>query len=106
VRQVIRMSGPLNAARWTDGYSDDNVSSNNPCDFLRREHEPARLEALRRMGITLAIGRDDPALPDNQLLSQILSEQGIPHALHLWDGLAHDWPWWQLMLRVYIDGQG
>jgi esterase/lipase superfamily enzyme len=104
VTRVLGMSGPLNPRHWTDGYSDDNVYFNNPCDFVLHEHEAARLEALRGLDVILAIGHDDPAAPDNRYLAGLLSRQGIPHALHIWDGLAHDWPWWQQMIRLYIGG--
>jgi esterase/lipase superfamily enzyme len=31
-------------------------------------------------------------------------ERGIRHALRIWDGWAHDWPYWQQMIRTYIGG--
>ena len=30
--------------------------------------------------------------------------QGIGNALRVWDGWAHDWPWWREMIQVYIAG--
>lgn len=104
VRRVIGMSGPYAVKRWTDGYVDDNVYFNSPCDFIFHEHEPARLDALRRLDIVLAIGRDDPARQENECLSAVLRHKGIPHVLRIWDGSAHDWPWWQQMIRLYIGG--
>jgi len=104
VRRAIGMSGPYQVKRWTDGYVDDNVYFNSPCDFIPHEHEPARLDALRRLDVILAIGRDDPARADDEDLSAILQHKGIPHALRIWDGSAHDWPWWQQMIRLYIGG--
>ena len=53
---------------------------------------------------SIAIGRDDPSLADNEHLSRVLWEKGIWHALRLWDGWAHDWPWWREMIRRYIGG--
>jgi hypothetical protein len=26
------------------------------------------------------------------------------HALRIWDGWMHDWPYWQQMVNVYIGG--
>ena len=69
-----------------------------------REHEPQRLEALRRMDIILALGGDDAARANNEYLSSALWSKDILHALRIWDGLAHDWPVWQEMLPRYIGG--
>ena len=104
VRRAIGMSGPYQVKRWTDGYVDDNVYFNSPCDFIPLEHEPERLHALRELEVILAIGRDDPARADNEALNEILRHQGIRSVLRVWDGSAHDWPWWQTMMRLYVDG--
>ncbi len=104
VGRVIGMSGYYDVKRWTGGYSDDNVYFNNPCDFLPHEHDAVRLAALRRIDIILATGRDDSGRPNNEYLSGVLWSKDIWHALRIWDGWAHDWPWWQQMLRLYIGG--
>ena len=104
VGRVIGMSGLYDIKRFTDGYSDDNVYFNNPMDFVRHEHEPGRLAALRRMDIILAVGWDDPLRGESERLSGVLWGKGIGNALRLWDGWAHDWPYWQHMLRCYIGG--
>src|SRR5919198_404027 len=41
------------------GNSDELVYSYTPPQFIPNEHDPWRLEAMRRMDIILAIGRDD-----------------------------------------------
>ena len=56
------------------------------------------------MDIRLAVGRDNPLRPGNAALSRVLWERGIGNALRLWDGWAHDWPWWKQMVRLYIGG--
>src|SRR5207237_3728883 len=61
VNRVIGMSGLYDIRRFTGGYSDDNVYFNNTCEFIKNEHDPARLVALQRMDIILAIGRGDSA---------------------------------------------
>ncbi len=104
VGRAIGMSGYYDIKRWTNGYSDDNVYFNNPCDFLINEHEASRLEALRRLDIILATGRGDSGRPNNEHLSHLLWSKDIWHALRIWDGWAHDWPWWQQMLLLYIGG--
>ena len=63
---------------------------------------PARLAALRRMDIILAVGRDDSLCASNEEFSGSLWGKGIGNALRIWDGWAHDWPYWQRMLQLYM----
>ena len=104
VNRTIGLSGLYDVKQFTDGYSDDNVYFNSPYDFIQNEHEPERLDALRRLDIILAIGRDDPSCRNNERMSSVLWEKDIWHALRIWDGWAHDWPWWRQMIRAYIGG--
>ncbi|HEV3201171.1 MAG TPA: alpha/beta hydrolase-fold protein [Bryobacteraceae bacterium] len=104
VGRLLCMSGLCDIRRFTNGYYDENVYFNNPCDYLANEHDPGRLECLRRMDIILAIGRDDPLRGSNEQLSGLLWQKNIWHAIRIWDGLAHDWPVWHQMIRLYIGG--
>jgi esterase/lipase superfamily enzyme len=104
VDRVIGLSGLYDMKRFTDGYTDDNIYFNSPCDFMKNESDPARLEALRHVDIILATGRDDPSCWNNEELSSILWSKNILHALRIWDGWAHDWPWWKQMISLYISG--
>lgn len=104
VGRVLGLSGLYDVKEQTGGYSDEGVYFHTPTDFIQHEHDPGRLEALRRMDIILAIGRDDPMRANNEWLSRLLWERGIGHALRLWDGWAHDWPWWRQMVVTYIGG--
>jgi esterase/lipase superfamily enzyme len=104
VNRVVALSGLYDIKRLTAGYSDDNVYFNDPSHFVLNEHDHGRLEALRRMNIILAVGRDDPSAGNNEHLSRALWEKGIWNTLALWDGWVHDWPWWRDMIRMYIGG--
>jgi len=104
VGRTIGMSGLYDINEQTGGYSDESVYFNNPADFIQNEHDPWRLEALRRIDIILAIGRDDAMRANNEWISRVLWEKGIGNALRLWDGWAHDWPWWREMIVRYIGG--
>ena len=104
VHRVLSMSGLPDIKRLTGGWSDDAVYFQNPADFIRHEHEAGRLAALRRMDIILAVGRDDSLCASNQEFSGTLWREGIGNALRIWDGWAHDWPYWQQMLQLYIEG--
>jgi esterase/lipase superfamily enzyme len=104
VNRIIGMSGLYDVKRLTGGYSDPNVYACNPSDFMRHEHDPARLEAFRRQDIIFVVGQDDPSCQNNRELSAVLWQQGIGNALRIWDGWAHDWPYWERMIRLYIGG--
>ncbi len=104
VDRTIGMSGLYDIKRFTEGYSDETIYFNNPCDFIQNEHDPERLKALQHVDIILAIGKDDSSCANNEAFSGILWEKNIGNALRLWDGWAHDWPWWRQMIRMYIGG--
>lgn len=104
--RVLGLSGLYDIKELTGGWSDDTVYFNNPCDFMVHEHDPARLALLQRLDLVLAIGRDDAARANNEYLSGVLTAKHIPHALRVWDGWAHDWPYWRQMIVRYIGGDG
>lgn len=85
-----------------DGYYDDTIYYHTPSHFLPNLECHWRLEALRRMDIVLVVGGDDPFLDNNRELSRILWSKGISHALHTWDGRAHQGHAWRKMAPLYI----
>jgi esterase/lipase superfamily enzyme len=104
VNRALSMSGLPDIRRLTNGWSDGAVYFQNPAEFIRQEHDVERLAALRRMDIILAVGRDDSLCASNEAFSGSLWGNGIGNALRIWDGWAHDWPYWQQMLPLYIEG--
>ena len=104
VGRTIGLSGIYDIRRWADGHHDDNVYFNNPVEYIPNEHDGARLAALRRMDIILVTGADDPNRQATEELSGILWNKGIGNARRIWDGWAHDWPWWKQMIRHYVGG--
>ncbi|MEP6589966.1 MAG: alpha/beta hydrolase-fold protein [Gemmatimonadota bacterium] len=104
VGRVLAMSSMIDVTRLTYGWSDELTYRHNPMDFMRNEHDPARLEAFRRMDIILAIGEDDPLCQSNREFSAMLWSRGIGNALRIWKGWAHDWPYWEDMVRLYTAG--
>jgi esterase/lipase superfamily enzyme len=104
VGRMLGMSGLYDIKEQTGGYVDEGIYFNNPVDFIPNEHDQWRLDALRRMDIIFSIGRDDPMRLNNEWMSRVLWERGVGNALRIWDGWAHDWPWWRQMLRAYIGG--
>jgi esterase/lipase superfamily enzyme len=104
VRRVLGMSGMYDIREMTEGYSDETVYFHNPADFIFHEHDGSRLNALRHVDIILAIGRDDPMRGNNEYFSGRLWSKNIWHALRIWDGWAHDWPYWREMVLRYVGG--
>jgi len=104
VGRALGLSGLYDIKEQTGGWTDAEVYLHSPVDFIAGEHDPARLAALRRLDIIMAIGRDDPMRANNEWMSKVLWEKGIGNALRLWDGWAHDWPWWRQMVVRYIGG--
>jgi esterase/lipase superfamily enzyme len=102
--RVIGMSGLYDIREQTDGWYDDSIAAQNPSHYVSELNDPTRLEALRHLDIILATGRDDSFVGNNSYLSRILWEKGVGNALRLWDGWAHDWPYWRDMMRTYVGG--
>ncbi|MDX1420304.1 MAG: alpha/beta hydrolase-fold protein [Rubricoccaceae bacterium] len=104
VSRVIGMSGLYDITRFAGGHYDADIYRHNPSHFVSHLDDHEHLEAMRRMDIILATGRDDAFRQNNEHLSRILWEKGVGNALRLWDGWAHDWPWWHQMIQRYIGG--
>ncbi len=104
VHRMIGLSGLYDIREQTDGYYDAHIAAHNPSDFLRQDHGPEWLEGLRRQDIILVTGRDDNFRTNNEWVSRLLWERGVGNALRLWDGWAHDWPWWREMIVRYMGG--
>jgi esterase/lipase superfamily enzyme len=104
VGRAIGLSGVYDIREVTDGYTDQHVYPFNPAEFILGEHDPERLAAMRRMDIILAIGRDDSLRGNSEYFSGRLWSKNIWHALRIWDGWSHDWPYWRQMIQTYIGG--
>jgi esterase/lipase superfamily enzyme len=102
--RVIGMSGMYNIKELTKDYTDANVYAHDPSHYMVDYYEPHWYDAMRRLDIILAIGRDDPHYQDNVHLSNTLWHRGLPHAFRVWDGWSHDWPYWRQMIPRYIGG--
>jgi esterase/lipase superfamily enzyme len=103
-QRTLGMSGIYDISTWVRGYHDLNIYFNNPVEYIKNAHHPHHLAQLRRLDIIIAVGRDDPNFGHNQYFSNLLWEKNIWHAFRVWDGWAHDWPWWRHMLQLYIGG--
>jgi len=101
-RKAVGMSGAYDAARWLNGDREGDAYFVNPLAFLPNLHDDRYLAPLRETEIIIATGRDDPHVEESKRLAGILQDKGVPAALHVWDGWAHDWPYWREMVDMYI----
>jgi esterase/lipase superfamily enzyme len=102
--RVIGMSGLYDIRRFADGYYDHDIYWHNPSHFAADHDDPQWLEAVRRQDIILVTGEADSFRDNNEYMSGVLWRRGIWHSFRLWDGWAHDWPWWKQMIRRYVFG--
>lgn len=101
--RVLAMSGIFDVREWSHGYMDDYIAQASPGESLKLA-SPQTLEAIKKLDLILPIGREDELYENNLWLSKLMWERGIWHALRVWQDNAHDWPYWQEMIKKYIGG--
>jgi len=104
--RVIGLSGVYDVTQVLGSGSTGEVYWHDPAHYLMHLNDPHHLDALRRVDIILATGRDDQHRGNNEHVSRALWSKGVWNALRLWDGWAHDWPWWKRMILQYVNGAG
>jgi esterase/lipase superfamily enzyme len=105
VRGFVGMSGAFDTARWLDGHTDSDTYYTNPLAYLAGLQDEAYLAPLRAQHPkVLATGLEDPNVEDTRQLGRLLREKGVDVEVALWQGWAHDWPYWKEMLRQYLSG--
>ena len=99
----IALSGAYDTARWLDGHSDDSAYFTNLLAFLPGLTDEAYLGPLRAMHPkVIATGSEDPNVKDSVQVAGLLRDKGVDVWLDIWGGWAHDWPYWQDMMRKYV----
>jgi len=98
VSHMFSLSGVFDIRSQLDGFYNDEVYFNNPVDFLPNDNNPE----LWNMKIILGTAERDICKPDNERLSQILTDKGINHWLDVRQNADHDWPIWRKMLPEYL----
>ncbi|RKG99151.1 esterase [Corallococcus sp. CA053C] len=101
-QRLISMGGKFETDDFLDGHHDEQVYFHTAPHWLPGLHDPARLNALRRVEMTLAVGEHDFCRPSNENLSKLLWQKDIRNDLSIWDGGTHDWPVWRQMIRHYL----
>jgi esterase/lipase superfamily enzyme len=104
IRRSIGLSGLYDLSSFMDGYYDQSYYFVNPVDFSANISEPHQIEMLKQQDIIIVTSQDDVNRWSNEKLSHNLWQAGVGNALRIWDGWAHDWPWWQNQIRMYVGG--
>jgi esterase/lipase superfamily enzyme len=103
VRGFIGLSGAYDAGRWLDGQGGRDAYLANPLAFLPGLTDEAYLGPLRSMEKkVIATGEDDVNVADSLRCGELLKAKGVDVWLDVWPGWAHDWPYWQEMMRRYV----
>ena len=101
-RRVIGLSGAYDAARWLDGFREQEAYFANPLAFLPGLTDEQQLRSLRNTEFVIATGVEDPNVAGSRQIVATLQEKRVPAALHLWNGWAHDWPFWKEMVDTFV----
>lgn len=99
----MSMSGSFDMSSFLNGYHDDDVYFNTPPAYIANMHDPWYLERYSRNKYLLCTGWDDQCLGQNQRLSTLMGQRGIPHQLWIWETWnSHDWPTWAQQMQMYL----
>ncbi len=101
-RKVVCLSGSYDASRWLDGAREGDAYFVNPLAFLPNLGDERYLGPLRETEIVVASGTEDPNVEESRRFVALLQDKGVPATLHLWDGWAHDWPYWKEMVDAFL----
>jgi esterase/lipase superfamily enzyme len=107
--KAVGMSGRYDLSKQLDhyqdlfnGYWDENIYFNSPNQFLQNIYDHELIQAMKKMEIILAVGKDDPFYFSNRQLSETLWNKEIWNALHVWDGEAHKARYWRQMVQQFL----
>src|SRR5262249_26843249 len=99
VDRVVALSGYYDSTRFLGPGSDEESYLVNPMAFVAGMVDSRQRALTKHVDLILAIGRDDASYANNVAFSNILWGQDVWHALRVWDGWSHDWPYWREMVQ-------
>lgn len=99
----VALSGAYDTRHWMDGYFDNEVYFTNPVAFLPGLTDERYLRPMRGfVKKVIASGEYDPNVMESVRIGTLLREKSVDAWLDIWPGWAHDWPYWQEMMRRYV----
>ncbi|TAH02393.1 MAG: esterase [Sphingobacteriales bacterium] len=107
--KVVAMSGRYDLTKkmgdfndLLNGYFNDTIYFNSPCQFLDNLNDKKILTAIRKLDITIVIGQNDAFIENNHHFNHILINKGINHKFIIWEQEAHKPPFWKDMVVLYF----
>lgn len=85
-----------------EGFYNEDIYYHTPTHFLQNLNCAERLEQIAQSDILFTIGKQDPFLQNNHLISEILNQKGVNHRMYEWDGRAHRGRYWRQMAPLYL----
>ncbi len=85
-----------------DGVSDEAVYYNMPSMYMPNLDDSHFLDKIRKLDITIVIGREDPFYENNVQFSDVLKKKKINHQFYVWDEEAHRPRFWRAMVKWYL----
>ena len=102
VGKAVCLSGAYEVSRFLDGWRDGDGYYVDPLAFLPDLTEERYLAPLRQTEFVIATGEDDRNANESRRLAGLLQAKGVSADLHMWNGWAHDWPYWKEMVDVFL----
>lgn len=105
---VVALSGCYNANYFFGDYCDDLVYANSPEQFLAgMPNDHPYIQMYNQSRIILCTGQgawEWELLPSIHRMDDILRAKGIHAWVDYWGfDVAHDWPWWKVQLRYFME---
>ncbi len=105
---LISLSGAFDASMFFGDYMDDLVYNNSPVHFLRNmPSDHYYLDIYRKKNIIICIGQgawEEELIPSNKAMGEILKEKQVPAWIDFWGhDVAHDWNWWQIQIKYFME---
>jgi esterase/lipase superfamily enzyme len=102
-RGFISLSGAFSTSHWLDGYFGEAVYFNDPLMFVPNLSDDRYLQPMREWPLkAIWTGSDDSNAGESIRLGNELNAKGVGVRLEVWNGWAHDWPYWKDMLRASL----
>ena len=104
---MLACSGCYDARHFWDGWCDDNLYNNSPCQFLANmpnDHFYIDMYNHRRSAICCGQGAwENEAIHTGGILKDIFQQKGINTWVDFWGyDVNHDWPWWRKQIRYFM----
>ncbi len=107
--KIVGMSGRYNLTIQLpyfddlfDGFMNEEIFFNTPSLFVPQLNSLQSIRMLKKLDITIVIGREDAFLENNIQLHEAFEQKGIPHHFYIWDEEAHNARYWREMVKLYF----